>query len=82
MKRTSLVYYVTLQIVRTFIYYTGPIDIDRGPQLYADLKKAQSSLVVDNFLHLLYLVTPYDLVDKIEPKWMIYMNEVGYLINL
>jgi len=54
----------------------GPIDVDRGKQLYDDLTQAQESLVLANYLHLLYLVTPYDLVANVTPSWMTYLEEV------
>ena len=45
--------------------------------MFEDLKHAQESLVIDNYLHLLYLITPYDLVSNVYPNWMIYMDEVN-----
>lgn len=35
--------------------------------LYEDLLQAQNCLVLVNCLHLLYLVTPYDLSEQIKP---------------
>ena len=55
----------------------GSIDIDRSAQLYADLTAASDNLCVKNHLHLLYLVTPYELVDAVKPDWMLYMHEVS-----
>lgn len=55
----------------------GSIDIDRAPMLYRDLCQASESLVVANHLHLLYLVTPYDLAVNIKPTWLIYLDEVS-----
>ena len=54
----------------------GSVDIDRGKQLYSDLCHGQEALCVENHLHLLYLVTPYDMVDNITPHWMTYLDEV------
>ena len=50
--------------------------MDRAQQLYRDLVKAQQSLVLVNYLHLLYLVTPYDMVEQVSVAWMTYLNEV------
>ena len=59
---------------------SGPIDVDRGTQLYEDLCRAQQSLVVANHLHLLYLVTPYDVVKEFRLSWMMYFQEVSSMI--
>lgn len=57
--------------------YAGSVDVDRGQQLYNDLDLTRLSLVVSNHLHLLYLVTPYDLVEQTVPNWNIYLSEVS-----
>lgn len=54
--------------------YKGSIDIDIGPRLYKDLKAACDKLVLSNYLHLLALVTPYNL--PITPCWMTYFNQM------
>ncbi|XP_019626490.1 PREDICTED: helicase POLQ-like [Branchiostoma belcheri] len=59
--------------------FKGPIDIKYSSQLYQDLCKAQEALVVENSLHLLYLVTPYDMVDTVRPNWMIYFRQLSQL---
>ena len=53
------------------------MDIDCGSKLYNDLVKAQQSLVVANYLHLLYLATPYDMVTDVKPNWMTYLHEAS-----
>lgn len=58
----------------------GSVDIDRANQLYMDLRIALQSLVVANHLHMLYVVTPYDLVSQVKPSWMTYFNQVVYLL--
>ena len=40
----------------------GSIDLDMVHQLYSDLKIGLKSMVLSNYLHLLYLCTPYELV--------------------
>ena len=60
----------------------GSVDIECGCRLYQDLKDGEKSLVVASHLHLLYLVTPYDLAHDITPSWMIYMHQVSYINTL
>lgn len=66
-------------VVGVGVFIVGSIDIDYGSRLYGDLVKAQQSLVVANHLHLLFLSTPYDMVNDIKPTWMIYLREVSGL---
>ena len=42
---------------------SGNIDLQWAGTLYSDLQLARPCLAVDTSLHLLYLVTPYDLVE-------------------
>lgn len=55
---------------------TGSVDLNFSAQLYKDLKKAEESLVLTSHLHLLFLVTPYDLVKDVQPPWMTYFKQV------
>jgi len=59
------------------LMHTGSIDIDRGNRLHADLRTTQQNLVIDNYLHLLYLVTPYDMIDQVKIDWMTYLHEAS-----
>ena len=43
----------------------GNVRVDVAGRLYADLKAAQPRLAVDTCLHILYLLTPYELIDTI-----------------
>lgn len=45
----------------------GVVDLERSSQLFQDLRQAQEGLVLHTKLHLLYLVTPYDLVGTVNP---------------
>ncbi|CAG2061041.1 unnamed protein product [Timema podura] len=56
-----------LYVVGTSVF-TGCMDLKKARLLYEDLLQAQASLVLLTCLHLLYLVTPYDLVDQIRPS--------------
>lgn len=51
---------VTTKLGRACV--SGNIDLAWAATLYSDLELARPSLAVDTSLHLLYLVTPYDLV--------------------
>ncbi|XP_076295876.1 helicase POLQ-like [Lasioglossum baleicum] len=57
----------------------GNIDIEAAYTLYADLQKAQDHLIIVDYLHLLYLVTPYDIVSQIKPHGSIYYDVVTNL---
>lgn len=46
----------------------GTVDLERSKELYDDLSNAQGSLSLKNKLHLMYLVTPYDLIGAVSPK--------------
>lgn len=56
----------------------GGLDLDTAHILFEDLVQAQSSLVLLSDLHLLYLVTPYELARQIQPSlpnyYSIYIN--------
>lgn len=45
----------------------GVVDLDKSKQLYDDLRLAQAGLVLMTKLHLMYLVTPYELVGSVHP---------------
>ncbi|XP_053995250.1 helicase POLQ-like isoform X1 [Hylaeus anthracinus] len=57
----------------------GNIDIQCAHTLYQDLKKAQEHLILLDYLHLLYIVTPYGIISQIKPVGSVYYNVV---INL
>nr|KAG5689392.1 hypothetical protein BaRGS_017676 [Batillaria attramentaria] len=46
-----------------------------GSPSQVDAETREQSLVVANYLHLLYLVTPYDLAADLSPPWMIYLQQ-------
>ncbi|XP_068082921.1 helicase POLQ-like [Anabrus simplex] len=52
----------------------APIELSRAHVLYKDLLQAQASLVLLSCLHLLYLVTPYDLMPQIKPVSSVYFS--------
>ncbi|XP_034779656.2 helicase POLQ-like isoform X2 [Acipenser ruthenus] len=55
--------------------YKGSIDLSYCDVLYSDLKRGLGGLVLDSILHLIYLVTPYDMVAHCKPDWMIYFRQ-------
>ncbi|KAG8454330.1 hypothetical protein GDO86_000826 [Hymenochirus boettgeri] len=59
--------------------YKGSIDLAYCDLLYNDLKKGLEGLVLDSLLHLIYLVTPYDLVGQFNPDWIVYFRQYNLL---
>ncbi|XP_043915230.1 helicase POLQ-like [Protopterus annectens] len=59
--------------------YKGSIDLSYCDLLYKDLKKGLEGLVLDSLLHLLYLVTPYDMISQYNPDWMLYFRQFSQL---
>ncbi|XP_069781952.1 helicase POLQ-like isoform X2 [Narcine bancroftii] len=59
--------------------YKGSIDLAYCDTLNMDLKKSLEGLVLNNYLHLIYLVTPYDMVSQCTPDWMIYFRQFHQL---
>ncbi|XP_072261431.1 helicase POLQ-like isoform X2 [Pyxicephalus adspersus] len=59
--------------------YKGSIDLSYSDVLYSDLRKGLEGLVLQSHLHLLYLVTPYDMVAQCNPDWMVYFRQFNQL---
>ena len=55
----------------------GIVDLDRSKQLYNDLRLAQGGLVLMTKLHLMYLVTPYDMVGTVSPIASTYFQVIS-----
>ncbi|XP_035632294.1 helicase POLQ-like isoform X2 [Oncorhynchus keta] len=55
--------------------YKGSVDLTYCDLLYRDLSKGLESLMLNSFLHLIYLVTPYDMVSQCKPDWMVYFRQ-------
>ncbi|XP_056302193.1 helicase POLQ-like isoform X2 [Danio aesculapii] len=55
--------------------YKGSVDLSYCDVLYRDLSKGLEGLLLNSFLHLVYLVTPYDMVHQCKPDWMIYFRQ-------
>ncbi|CAH1392758.1 unnamed protein product [Nezara viridula] len=52
----------------------GNLPFEVARELYEDLKEAQNSLVLVNDLHLLYLVTPYSVLEDLNPTFDVIWN--------
>ena len=64
----KLHYYSISQLIQSFVVLyiiQGNVALNLAGRLYNDLKNARPHLAVDTPLHLLYLVTPYDLTETI-----------------
>lgn len=62
----KLFFYCRLEVKKLGIAaIKGNIDLDYVHQLYEDLEIGLKSIVLSNNLHLLYLCTPYDLVNNL-----------------
>ncbi|XP_078066008.1 helicase POLQ-like isoform X1 [Mustelus asterias] len=59
--------------------FKGSIDLVYCDTLNTDLKKSLEGLVLGNYLHLIYLVTPYDMVSQCTPDWMVYFRQFHQL---
>ncbi|XP_021350705.1 helicase POLQ-like isoform X1 [Mizuhopecten yessoensis] len=59
--------------------FKGSVNLDWSGRLYTDLHQGEESLVLSSHLHLLYLVTPYDMVSMVKPSWIVYFQEMSTL---
>ncbi|KAL4005214.1 hypothetical protein ACER0C_004927 [Sarotherodon galilaeus] len=59
--------------------YKASVDLTYAEVLYKDLSKGLESLLLNSYLHLVYLVTPYDLIDQCKPDWMIFFRQFTLL---
>lgn len=69
---------VCLTSMLCFVFSLGSVDLRYSDVLYKDLSKGLEGLLLNSFLHLVYLVTPYDFVSQIKPDWMIYFSQVRH----
>ncbi|KAM3831978.1 helicase POLQ-like isoform 1-T1 [Vipera latastei] len=59
--------------------YKGSIELAHCDTLYKDLKKGLEGLILESYLHLLYLITPYDMIPQCSPNWMVYFKQFNQL---
>ncbi|XP_077352892.1 helicase POLQ-like isoform X3 [Festucalex cinctus] len=57
--------------------FKGCVDVSHSEILYRNLQQGLDGLLLNTFLHLLYLVTPYDLADACKPDWMTFYTQVA-----
>ncbi|XP_043502834.1 helicase POLQ-like isoform X2 [Polistes fuscatus] len=55
------------------------IDLQCAYELYEDLKKAQKHLILTDHLHLLYLITPYNIINQIRLIESVYYDTITKL---
>ncbi|CAN9504613.1 unnamed protein product [Ophioblennius macclurei] len=55
--------------------FKGSVDLAYSDVLYSDLSRGLDGLLLSSYLHLLYLVTPYELVSQCRPDWMLYLRQ-------
>ncbi|XP_055087900.1 helicase POLQ-like isoform X2 [Periophthalmus magnuspinnatus] len=71
---------VTLQVTRLGkATYKGSVDLTYSGMLYSDLSRGLEGLLLNSYLHLVYLVTPYDLISHCKPQWMVYLRQFTLL---
>ena len=54
-------------------------DLEMAGRIFSDLQQGLRSLNLQNYLHLLFLVTPYEAARDIKPDWLVYMSEMSKL---
>ncbi|KAJ3606081.1 hypothetical protein NHX12_028124 [Muraenolepis orangiensis] len=59
--------------------YKSSVDLTQCHVLYKDLSKGLESLMLNSYLHLLFLVTPYDMVAQCRPDWMAFYRQFALL---
>lgn len=58
------------------LWSTGSVDLSYSDVLYKDLSIGLDGLLLNSYLHLVYLVTPYDIISQCKPDWMTYFRQV------
>ncbi|XP_077478612.1 helicase POLQ-like [Stigmatopora argus] len=59
--------------------YKGCVDVRHSEALHRHLQKGLEGLVLNSLLHLLFLVTPYELAASCKPDWMIFYTQMASL---
>uniref|UniRef100_A0A8C5AWI9 Helicase, POLQ like n=1 Tax=Gadus morhua TaxID=8049 RepID=A0A8C5AWI9_GADMO len=66
-------------VLSLILYYHCSVDLTKCDVLYKDLSKGLESLMLNSHLHLLYLVTPYDMIAQCKPDWMAFFRQFSLL---
>uniref|UniRef100_A0A2D4JYI9 POLQ-like helical domain-containing protein n=1 Tax=Micrurus paraensis TaxID=1970185 RepID=A0A2D4JYI9_9SAUR len=59
--------------------FKGSVELAHCDTLYTDLKKGLEGLILESYLHLIYLITPYDMIPQCSPNWMVYFKQFNQL---
>ncbi|XP_041666589.1 helicase POLQ-like isoform X2 [Cheilinus undulatus] len=59
--------------------YKGSVDLAYSDVLYKDLCKGLEGLLLNSYLHLVYLVTPYDMTSQCKPDWRTFFRQFTLL---
>ncbi|XP_070780569.1 helicase POLQ-like [Enoplosus armatus] len=59
--------------------YKGSVDLTYSDMLYKDLSEGLEGLLLNSYLHLVYLVTPYDMISQCKPDWMMFFRQFTLL---
>ncbi|KAM6900993.1 helicase POLQ-like isoform 2-T3 [Lycodopsis pacificus] len=59
--------------------FKGSVDLTYSDLLYKDLSKGLEGLLLNSCLHLVYLVTPYDMITQCRPDWMVFFRQFTLL---
>ncbi|XP_068430974.1 helicase POLQ-like isoform X2 [Clinocottus analis] len=59
--------------------FKGSVDLIYCGVLYKDLSQGLEGLLLNSCLHLVYLVTPYDMIPQCKPDWMVYFRQFTQL---
>ncbi|XP_051906569.1 helicase POLQ-like isoform X1 [Hippocampus zosterae] len=59
--------------------FKGCVDVSHSEILYQDLQQGLEGLLLSSFLHLIFLVTPYDLAAACTPDWMTFYTQMSLL---
>ncbi|XP_037340893.1 helicase POLQ-like isoform X1 [Pungitius pungitius] len=61
--------------------FKGSVDLTYSDLLYKDLSKGLEGLLLNSCLHLVYLVTPYDMITQCRPDWMVFFRQFTLLTD-
>ncbi|XP_054613048.1 helicase POLQ-like isoform X3 [Dunckerocampus dactyliophorus] len=59
--------------------FKGSVDLSHSQVLYQDLSNGLEGLLLSSYLHLVFLVTPYDMTLQCVPDWMTFYAQMASL---
>ncbi|XP_077399218.1 helicase POLQ-like isoform X2 [Vanacampus margaritifer] len=59
--------------------FKGCVNVSHSEILYQNLQQGLEGLLLNSFLHLIFLVTPYDLAATCTPDWMTFYTQMSLL---